>query len=286
MRIRQTAAVVAIAALALALGACGGSREAKSPQAVLLGAPAKTTDAGTARMSMNMEMTGLGSSVPGGTYSLPADGVVDLATGESETTIEMGGLGSVRMRIVDGTIYYDFGAIAGSSQRPWVKVDLAELGFDPAMFSQGQSDPTQVLAYLAAASDDVREVGKEEVRGDPTTHYRAKINIAKALERPGLLPTLKRQLEQLLSQPGQEGLEIDVWIDAKGRARRIAYGLGLDNALPEKSRGEVPAGARMEIKMEMYDFGVPVDVAAPAADEISDLSLSDLMAGAGAGVRG
>jgi hypothetical protein len=56
---------------------------------------------------------------------------------------------------------------------------------------------------------------------------------------------------------------MDVWVDGDGRLRRLEYEMELSDV----------DGARVAVgvTMELYDFGVEVDVVAPPADETTDL---------------
>ena len=85
------------------------------------------------------------------------------------------------LRLVDKVLYTRMGLL--SQQLPkgkkWLKLDIEKLGkglgIDVSQLSQ-YNDPTKMLDYLRS-SGDVDEVGKEDVRGVETTHYRAKVDL-------------------------------------------------------------------------------------------------------------
>jgi hypothetical protein len=84
----------------------------------------------------------------------------------------------------------------------------------------------------------VDKLGSEEIRGVTTTHYRAHLDKTKA------------GLGILKDEPGV----VDAWIDDQGLPRRIRVPFGGENEA---------AGV-----FDLFDFGVPVDVEAPPANEI------------------
>jgi hypothetical protein len=144
--------------------------------------------------------------------------------------------------------------------KPWVKFDLRaaakSAGVD--LGSLGAVDPKQGLQQLLA-SGDVKKIGTDTIGGVETTHYRAVIDMTRAAKVPA---PQRKQLRQLLK--GMHGsAPVDVWIDADGRVRRESmsfdYGAGLQNA-------------QASMTMDFTDFGAPVDVAVPAADEVTDMS--------------
>jgi hypothetical protein len=115
----------------------------------------------------------------------------------------------------------------------WTKLDLPK-GAAGAGTGFSQLDPTKLLDYLRRVSNNVTNEGTETVRGVETTHYRATIDL-----------------------PGGGSLPIDVWIDDQGYARKATLNADV-------------SGASFNVVFEMYDFGAPVNVQAPPADEVTD----------------
>jgi hypothetical protein len=287
---------------ALALGACGGSagssNDATPPQKVIAGdgsadggvsvdnalarAAVSTTDAGSAHMTMKMTM-----SLPGtGDVTITADGVSDFANGNSRMTMDMGSLLSklptssapsagsdltLEMRVVDGTIYVRYPETIGQfmGAKPWVSItggnELKQLeanGFGPF----GQTDPRQYLEYLATVSSGVEKMGTEKIGDADTTKYHAVVDFAKALnqipdktfDQLGIdKPTFEQQLESMRGVAGSE-MPVDVWIDGEGRMRRMQMEMSF-------------SGEKMSIEIDLDQYGVAVDVAAPPADQVTDM---------------
>jgi hypothetical protein len=131
----------------------------------------------------------------------------------------------------------------------------------------GQTDPTKFLEYLATVSSGVEETGRETVRGVETTKYHAVIDFEKAIEQVapetfemlGVEPdAFADELAQMQSAIGAE-LPVDVWIDDDGLMRRMRMDMTIE-------------GQTAAVDMEMYDYGVDVEVEAPPADEVGDMS--------------
>jgi hypothetical protein len=149
---------------------------------------------------------------------------------------------------------------------PWVKVDLAASGLhggaDGAQLRQfQQADPTQFLAYLRGVSDEVETLGREAVRGVGTTHYRATVDLERASREAGAFTDPER-FRQLVEQLGTSTVDLDVWVDDEGRVRRQRF----EQPLPE------PPGATVGVTLELFDYGAPVEVSAPPADQVTDLT--------------
>ncbi len=238
-------------------------KTAATPRAALLRAVASTEAAKTAKTSMTITATGLGVPI-----DITASGAVDFATGDSELTMELGALGgsSVETRIVDGVSYTRLGSTG------WKSVDLKHAGLDPSSLSQSQSNPNQYLSYLAGVSDDVKTVGHGNVRGVDTTHYHATIDMGRALQRTDIPASLRDTLESLAPGLASVKMSTDVWIDNEGRARKMTTTIplaGLFKGSPLAS--SIPADAGETATVEFYDFGTPLVVVAPPANEVTPL---------------
>jgi hypothetical protein len=154
----------------------------------------------------------------------------------------------------------------------WIRFDLQALGeeagldFDQLMQLGSQSDPSQALAYLRAASDDIQEVGSEEVRGVETTHYRMTVDLARvaAAAPPAQREALQAQVDELIEKSRIQNVPTDVWIDEDGlvRRQRLTYE---NMAFAPGVHGD------MTMTMELFDFGVDVEVDPPPASQVVDL---------------
>jgi hypothetical protein len=155
--------------------------------------------------------------------------------------------------------------------KPWVKFDLRDLGkqqgFDIGQLSQfNQNDPSQALQYLRAASGNVQEVGREEVRGVETTHYGMRVDLRKVISQAPAeqREQLRATIDQLVEQSGVETVPTEVWIDDDGLARRMRLTYNNMRFAP----GQV---GDMVMTMDLYDFGVEVDVKRPPKNQVTDI---------------
>ena len=167
--------------------------------------------------------------------------------------------------IFDGLTFYMrsplFEPLLPAGKR-WLKIDLDTIGQEAgldlgALVNQGASqDPTQVLAYLKAASGDVERVGTETVRGVATTHYKATIDFRKV---PDSAPAdqraaVRRSIEQLIELSGASTAPMEVWI---GRTASPAA------SCRRRRPGRRQQRITLRQRTELYDFGTKVDVAIP-----------------------
>jgi hypothetical protein len=162
----------------------------------------------------------------------------------------------------------DLPPIPWEHQKPWLKLEIPkELGgqnpFSPGLgpVPDGSGgDPTQALWYLKSATSKVERVGSEQVRGTPTTRYAATFDAAKVA---ALAP------EEFQGSVEEMGLSFpkpaDVWIDEQGRLRKIHYAMTMK--VP-KEMGAAATAMTNELTMELYDFGVTVNVTPPPADQV------------------
>jgi hypothetical protein len=272
----RLASLLACLAAAVLVTGCGGSaREAVQLESVAQAATL-TAEAGSSRFELRMTMDAGGQSV-----AVDASGAFDFAGSRGRMTMEAGQLGGTFELRLDGTVMYmrmpeGLGMALPGGKR-WLKVDLeglgalagAELGGLTQL--QRQQSPAQLLDFLKAVEGDVEQLGEEEVRGVATTRYRGTIDLQKALEAQlEALPEEQRealalQLEQALRAAAPDGeLSVDVWADAEGRVRRAAMELVVPGA---------PGGAAaVAITMDLFDFGVEVDVEPPPDAEVLDLA--------------
>lgn len=282
---RALVSVVVVAAVALT--ACGGgSSDADSAARVRLlsSSAAKTAEATSARMSMTMSFEG-GDADAAGTIRI--DGAVDMRSGDASMKMSGAGLDAmgigaargpdaVEVRIVDQVMYLGGEGLSEADPslkgKDWVKFDFQALadrfGGDAGAGSPAplaQSDLSGTLEMLRGVSGAVEEVGREDVRGVATTHYRAEIDPKRALDE---VPAARREkAAKALEKLGDAKFPADVWIDDQDRVRKLTLTV-------DAGKLDVPGAAqagKATITYELYDFGVDVAVTAPPPDEVIDL---------------
>lgn len=246
----------------------------------------KNTTSETARVTFNMNMD---MDVPGGPagssitgepaameFSMDGKGVVDFPNEEMRMSVKMEPMGNFQMRMVDGVAYQrmpqQMRAQMGGG-KPWIEMDLdsfyeQQYGMSYSEMQGGAStDPTQQLEYLRGVSGSVEQVGKEEVRGVQTTHYRAVVDLEKAFAKTGAGNT-SEAYDQMVQQMGTGEVPVDVWIDEQDRVRRYRMDMEMNVPAGQPAQGGDTVGemkVRVTTVQEYFDFGIPVEVSPPPA---------------------
>ena len=156
----------------LAIAGCGGQQfpttaggaphTPVTARARLLAAVTRTTEAKTAKLAIDMSMTGMGTA---GNVHVSGSGAMDLT--HRRVQMKMVSTGpvplSVEVRLVDGTAYMNTGA-------GWTSQPAASTGPTTPM-------PTDDLDYLKSIGSTVRVEGTQVLRGVYTTRYGATVNL-------------------------------------------------------------------------------------------------------------
>jgi hypothetical protein len=257
----------------LLLAGCGAD-----PAEVLTAAAAKTQDAKSSKMAIDINVAGQASAEQ---VRITGEGAFDYEGRKGNLTLQLplsgegGPLTRIDSVIVGDIVYQRFPAEVGANLpkgKTWVKLDLKQLG--DSNIAQGQSsDPTQALRFLRGVSGDVTKVGEENVRGDETTHYRATLDLRKAAEESG---QDRASMDELIKQLGTSTIPADIWIDGEGRMRRMRYEVDIKGAAAAQQGGQ----AKVAVGLELFEFGTEVKATPPPADQVADASG---LLGAGAG---
>lgn len=267
------AAALAIAATAVLTAGCGGGSTSSALQLDPVAAAAtKTQNAGAAHVRMVMTVNGMAQR-----FGMHASGVIDGKSAELSFNLgSLAGLMAPQLKHAtikeilleqngDYVIYMRAPALLADAGLPlgkaWMKIDVSKLGksagvdFSKAM-SGSQLEPTDMLAMLKAEGADVQKAGSATIDGVATTHYRVKIDVAKALQSKGLSsPMLKDFAGKMKTATG------NVWIDNDGLVRRIQYAYSVPQA-----------GMQMALKMDLSDYGTHATIAAPPSNQVFDMT--------------
>jgi hypothetical protein len=251
-------------------GSASGSRiEVAAP--ALLSALDATTEQKSARMTMRAQMDG----IPGGDeFVTTAEGVIGLdgAAFDLDGRIQAGGESyQMKMRLVDGALYM---RVSGVPNAPdgWMKTPVPRLGLSSGSAFGSTTDPTGVLDLLNGVSGDVQHVGTEKVRGVETTHYFLLLDLSRAAESDDVPPDVREQLQDEMATLGiaMPLLPTDVWIDDDGMLRKLELSIDFGDLFGGFAGDDAPSMS-MTMTMELYDFGVAVDVKPPPPEEIVPL---------------
>jgi hypothetical protein len=274
-----------LAACALALTGCAIGQEPEPGQLAVIAD--RTTEVDTARMTMTMSIT-----LPsfGGEIIVRSEGVMDLARDAFHATIEQvdatgGGMRGAEAPDVTGEIIvidgnqYQGGDLARQLQADlpeghWLHVQLpenAQSGLFPG--ANGQISPLELITQLGELGGEVSSEGRDELRGTAVTHLRAETSMR---ELAMAQATVGRDVEEIEGQVEVYGAQLDsipvvieVWADDDDVLRRVRIDTDMTAAMadvPGAGEGE----ARSVMDLELYDFGVEVEITAPPADVVWD----------------
>jgi hypothetical protein len=254
------AAAVAIGAVALVSAGCGGGTGSALSFDPVAAAATKTQQAGAARVRFVLHLTGANKTV-----AVRGAGAIDGASSELTFNTTLPQLGASTFQEIsleqngDYVVYLQLGALA--SQLPggkhWVELDVSKLGKSAGLdlgklLSGSQLQPSDLLSMLKAEGAQVRSLGAATVDGIATTHYRVTIDTAKALQAQGLSsPLLAGATAELPKVP------VDAWIGNDGLLRRIRIAAGT-------------AQGRLDLTMNLSDYGTTVAISAPPSSDVFD----------------
>ncbi|HEY4018815.1 MAG TPA: hypothetical protein VGM75_09025 [Pseudonocardiaceae bacterium] len=287
IRVGFCAAVIAAAGVAVA--ACGSagptgsaanpanpttpsSPAANSPIKAIDAAYTSTTSAGTAKISVDASISG--AQTQGAGFTVAASGVMDFPHKTGDLTMSLMGM-DLEMRYLDGVQYMHAPSamLAKDGGKPWVKIDLNELAKAKLGTSMGQltsgtpTDPTQMLSYLRGMGT-VTDKGPATIDGTPTEHYLAVMNVSDLVKKENLTADQAAQIEKVL---GGGQVPMQVWIDQQNRLRQLTYSQNMDlGAITGNATGAGAGTVAIQETMKLSDFGVPVNVTMPPADQTAD----------------
>jgi hypothetical protein len=236
----------------------------------------KTTSAGTAKITTSTEVGAGQQNVP-----IAATGVISFADGSADLTESLpAGQGSGETRFVNGMLYTKLpSALVGklSNGKPWISLDVGKLsqqgdGSLQQLMTDSPSDPSTILGFLRGTGSQVNTIGPDTVDGAKTTHYQVTLDLDKATQ--GQDAQTQQATQALEKELGTHTLPAQVWLDDQGRLRKFTVDETLTGAMPgNDSTAAKPTGPiHFQFTATLTDFGTPVNVTAPAADQTTDLT--------------
>jgi hypothetical protein len=251
---------------------------------LLQGARSKATAEKTAHFTQTVVVT----PASGAAQTISINGAMDVPNHRTGMSFNMAGMGPAEA-VIDGTIIYEKNPKISPmlGDKPWFKVDPASLknisgspfasiltGLDSVLKQAQSQDPTSGLSLLAGVSGTVTTVGPATVRGVATTHYTFEVDSARALAK--LPADAQAAIKAFTAQLGITTLPMEAWIDGEGRIRKIHVTVDTSKsvATPSPLLSGLPAPAlprSTELAMELFDYGTPVSITVPAADQVTDL---------------
>lgn len=165
--------------------------------------------------------------------------------------------------VTEGTMMYmsspKFGSLPDDAK--WMGLDLDfALEQGQESLAPGNADAGEELELLEGVSDDIRELGKEDVRGAPTTRYRGTIPVAEQAKR--LRDVGADEIAGRFEEEASPA-EVEVWIDAKDLIRRMR----IVQTSPQVEDGGITT---TDMRMDFYDLGVDPEIVVPDSSEVFD----------------
>ena len=274
---RKTALAAGGFALVIALTGCSGGGdnasgngsggELSSPfgsaQELVRAASAQTEQSKSSKFTFEMDMAGQKLSGSGEGMYAGADTAMSMTMDAAGQAMEM--------RIVGKTLYMKMPEGTGMTAegKPWVKIDPE--GDDPmskAMAGQfdnmtEQNDPSKILEQIEKAGT-ITNSEQVELDGQQTTHYSIELDMKKLAEQMPDSANAKA-VEQM--QGKIDTMPMELWLNSD----QLPVQIVMDMSKIAEAAGQPNAGGQMTMKYS--DWGTPVNVEAPPADQVGEMTM-------------
>jgi hypothetical protein len=253
---RRVRRLFPILMVALALPACGGSKQAAGPD--FAGASSRTVARGTASFTLL-----IGAAVGNASVRSGETGTVSFSDRRAHFYKVLPGGGLPQEIILDGPFAYTNANVAAalkdSRVKPWTKLDTRRVPVSDRKTHPDELAHVRIVAYLADGVSGAKRVGVVTVKGQRRTHFRGLVDPkrlvarAPAAERTALRTAVRNDY---LSTP----FLADFWLDDAGRVRqvRVTY--------------RTAGGGQIFIEGGFSNFGTKIDLTLPAANKIQDIT--------------
>ena len=254
-----------------ALAGCSATKSAGSVAGSLVLSPLAAVQAAFTKVSNDNSVKVTGTITSSGT-TVQLSGTEQFSPVKVAMTMTTSGSATGALtigEIYDGTNFYiqnaEFSALDGG--KPWAEIDLNSLGgagssIESLLSGVKNESPTSALEPLLA-SGDLKNLGPATVGGVATTHYAGTLTGAQVeslAPTQGLSAAQVAQIKQLLQAGGVTSETIDVWIDS-------------NNLLTQMKSSVVTASGTSTTSMQFSDWGAPVSIADPPANEVGTFTI-------------
>lgn len=266
--------VVVLVVVMVGLGGSGGTAEAS-----VASAARRTSERATGRFDATVEATGVtGAS---GTTSITTSGAYDadnrlfsasLDTSALAGLLPGGGVlpgsdSTVDTVVAGDKVYLEAGPFASVLGAAWLETTIPNVAGQQPVPSL--IDPSAVLDTLQGAGADMRDVGREDVRGVTTTHYAGTLSVREAFASVPAddRAAIERNLGAMVDDLPSAELATDVWIDDDGLVRRVELHI---DASAVGAPGFESDGA-ITLTVELFDVGDDVTIDVPESSEVTSI---------------
>jgi hypothetical protein len=212
----------------------------------------------SADMSMSIDMSILGMH-----EKVSANGAMDFAhkVGTMTMTIPVNGQQYTEQEIVDGsTVYVNIGGLGGglAPTKPWVSENVGQLGNSGGL---NTLDPTSMLQQLQTAGGTVTSLGQTKYDGTSVTEYAATLPASAMMGEIGKLPS---SLQQGVSGLNLPDMHMNVYVTQDHLLKALS--------VPSYSVSFSGQTMSMDMTLVLSNYGTPVNVTPPPADQVQPLS--------------
>ena len=278
-------------ALALALTACGGGTVSCTPstpcvdtgvpvstgiEQLIASASQKTTDTESAHFTTEVGTFGMAIRMEGRASFDPANPAMAV-------TMSVPGHGQAEIRLVDDVVYMKTDGM-GSADKPWQKVPLDELAeaqggdiSDPTITMMDAGDPTKMLEQIREAGGEIKKTEQTTLDGQQVTQYTIEVDPLEMMDSMGGgIDVDGAELAGLVDSIGV--IPMELYLNSEGLPVRIEMHVDFSEAVKEigaRMGEELPAdfpteAFKMSMVMTYEEWGTPVSIEAPPADQVSD----------------
>ncbi|MEQ0560227.1 hypothetical protein ABJI51_14155 [Amycolatopsis sp. NEAU-NG30] len=286
---RKTTLVAAGAALVLTLTACSGNTttgtaapggEQAKPAGSGLANPftdaiqlASASKEGTQK-SKSAKFTMEGSAA-GQTVNASGAMSFDAANTKFALKTTTGGE-TTEMRLVDKVMYIKLPASDQKelgTDKTWAKVSPD--GTDPVSQALGgalaqsaeQGDPSKMLEQISKTGRIVSS-DQTQLNGEQVNHYKVELDVAKAIDQfTGSVPAAARDKLTDMLKGKDIKIPAELWLNKDNLPLQVTMDQG-----PMMQALGAPGATDAKFTMKYTDWGTPVDVAAPPADQVVDIA--------------
>ena len=185
------------------------------------------------------------------------------APGSEEIPAEFADVfGEMEIRTVGDTSYLRFGMFSLLGvETEWVSMPADDAGSTAASFGANPVNPTDIMSTFGPGVSDPQDLGRETIRGVETTHYAVLVDIDKIMAEADA--EALEELEDIGTGFPTGELPMNFWIGDDGNVYR--FSMEFDGATTPDAGFE-----SMTMIWEMFDYGAPIEIVAPPADQVTD----------------
>lgn len=265
----------------------GGEGEVSGDLASLQRAMAQTAESAPSRVEGLIRMEGL-ADAPAETVEMPFSVSTDPTTGDSAMVMDFGAMaamggeeippemaelmGSMEVREIGDTVYMKFPFFTAflGAETEWVSMPADDDSVaDDMSPGAAPSDPGSFLDSFKDAEGRVEVLGTADVRGISTTQYQIMI------DEEWMAEMSEEEVDELEEQgfKPDASFPLNLWVADDGLVHRMAITADASQ-LEDAEEFE-----SMTMTFDFFDFGQPVTIEPPPADQVTDME--DLTGGFG-----